>query len=95
MKKKYLALTLGTITTSLLILFSCTKINEATDLGGNLIPPVDNIHTFDTTLEVQVFNDSFTVVTDSTIALPGFTHFLGKINNDPFFGKTNAQMFLS
>jgi len=92
-KKKYLALTLGTITTSLLILFSCTKINEATELGGNLIPPVDNIHTFDTTLEVQVFNDSFTVVTDSTVALPGFTHFLGKINSDPFFGKTNAQLF--
>lgn len=93
MKKKYLALTLGTIITSLLILFSCTKINEATELGGNLIPPVDNIHTFDTTLEVQVFNDSFTVATDSTVALPGFTHFLGQINNDPFFGKTNAQMF--
>lgn len=93
MKKKYLALTLGTIITSLLILFSCTKINEATELGGNLIPPVDNIHTFDTTLEVQVFNDSFTVVTDSTVAWPGFTHFLGKISNDPFFGKTNAQMF--
>lgn len=93
MKKNYLVLTLGTIITSLLILFSCTKINEATELGGNLIPPVDNIHTFDTTLEVQVFNDSFTVVTDSTIALPGFTHFLGKINNDPFFGKTDAQIF--
>lgn len=93
MKKKYLALTLGTIITSLLILFSCRKINEATELGGNLIPPVDNIHTFDTTLDVQVFNDSFTVVTDTTRAFPGFQHFLGQINSDPFFGKTDARMF--
>jgi hypothetical protein len=93
-KKKHLAFTLGTIITSLLILFSCTKINEATELGGNLIPPVDNINTFDTTLDVQVFNDSFTVVTDSTVSLPGFQHFLGQINTDPFFGKTNARLFL-
>ncbi|MEO5561953.1 MAG: DUF4270 family protein [Chitinophagaceae bacterium] len=93
MKNKHVALTLGAIITSIIILFSCRKINEATELGGGLIPPVDNINTFDTTLDVQVFNDSFTVVNDSTVAFPGFEHFVGQINNDPFLGKTNAQLF--
>ena len=93
MKNKYLALGI-IITGSLILLFSCRKINEATELGGDLIPPVDNITTFDTTLEVQAFNDTFSLLTDSTLSSYNYEQFLGQISNDPFFGKTNAQMFL-
>lgn len=95
MKNKYLVLALGMliITSFAVSLFSCRKINEATELGGDLIPPVDNITTFDTTLEVQAFNDSFTLLTDSTLSSENYQQFLGTISNDPLFGKTNAQMF--
>lgn len=95
MKNKHLSLLSGLILLSLFVsLFSCRKINEATTLGTGLIPAVDNITTFDTTLEVEVYNDSFTVVTDSALSLPYFTHYLGQINSDPFFGKTNTQLSL-
>ncbi len=95
MKYKHLALTLGAIFTStLILLISCKKINESTSLGGDLIPVVDNIHTFDTTLEVQAFNDTFTVLTDTTLYNSRYTNYLGQINSDPFFGKTDAKLFL-
>lgn len=94
MKHKYLALTLGAIFTSIILLISCKKINESTSLGGDLIPPVDNINTFDTTLEVQAFNDTFTLLTDTMRYSSGYTNFLGQINSDPFFGKTDAKIFL-
>lgn len=94
MKNKPLVLSLGAIIACTIVLYSCKKINEATELGGGLIPPVDNIHTFDTTLEVQAFNDSFTMATDSIRSLGTDEQFLGQINNDPFFGKTDARMFL-
>lgn len=95
MKNNRLVLTLGIIITStIIILSSCKKINEATSLGDDLIPPVDNITTFDTTLSVEVYNDSFTVATDSTLSDPTYTHYLGRIDNDPLFGKTDAQIFL-
>jgi hypothetical protein len=94
-KNNRLALTLGIVITSTFILLSsCKKINEATELGDDLIPPIDNITTFDTTLYVQVFNDSFTLATDSTLSDPSYTHYLGHINSDPFFGKTDAKIFL-
>jgi len=94
-KHKQLALTLGAlIIAALVVLFSCRKINEATTLGGGLIPVVDNIYTFDTTLDVFAYNDTFTIANDTTIYDNSFTHFLGQINNDPFFGKTDAKLFL-
>ncbi len=95
MKQKHLALTLGAIFTSTLILFiSCKKINESTSLGGDLIPVVDNITTFDTILTVEAYNDTFSVVTDTTKYNTSYTHYLGHIENDPFFGKTDAKLFL-
>ncbi|MEP7372955.1 MAG: DUF4270 family protein [Chitinophagaceae bacterium] len=95
MKHKQLALTLGVlITSTLILLISCKKINESTTLGGDLVPAVDNITTFDTTLDVQAFNDTFSLTTDSTRYNNSYTHFLGQINNDPFFGKTDARLFL-
>lgn len=95
MKHKHLALTLGAIFTSTLILFiSCKKINESTTLGSDLIPVVDNITTFDTSLTVEAYNDTFSVLTDTTNYNSSYTNFLGLIENDPFFGKTDAKLFL-
>lgn len=76
-----------------LILASCRKINLATDVGQGLIPEVDNIHTFDTTIEVQTFNNIFTAASDSFNSLGTDEQFLGLINNDPIFGKTDARMY--
>lgn len=83
------------IVTAIAILFSaCKKINESTDLGGGLIPPVDNITTFDTIVDLQTFNDTFAFANDSVRFGPGDEFFLGKITNDPFFGASEAQLFL-
>lgn len=84
------------IVTSVAILFSaCKKINESTELGGSLIPPVDGINTFDTSLyNVQVFNDTFGLMTDSFRLDNSQEFFVGKINTDQFFGKTDARVFL-
>src|SRR5688500_12618226 len=94
-KYKHLALTLGAIFTSTIIfLISCKKINESTTLGSDLIPVVDNINTFDTILTVQAFNDTFSELTDTTYYSSSYTNYLGHIESDPFFGKTDAKLFL-
>ena len=95
MKNRKIVLSFIAIVTTVAILFSaCKKINEATELGGGLIPPVDNITTFDTTLTVHAFNDTFGLANDSQYLAKNEEFFLGKINNDPFFGKTDARLFL-
>ncbi len=94
MKNRYFFLYLIAIVATVAIVFSaCRKINEATELGGSLIPPVDGINTFDTLINVQAFNDTFGMVTDSQRLDKNQEFFLGNINNDPFFGKTDARMF--
>jgi hypothetical protein len=58
-KNRNSALYFIAIAASVTVLFSaCRKINEATELGGGLIPPVDNITTFDTSITIQAFNDT-------------------------------------
>lgn len=95
MKNRHLVLSFVAIVASVAIVFSaCKKINEATELGGGLIPPVDNINTFDTTITVQAFNDTFGLANDSLYIAKGDEFFLGRINADPFFGKTDARLFL-
>ena len=85
---------LGVLIVSIGIIFSaCKKINEATDLGGDLLPPIDNVNTFDTTLTVEVYNGLFTDLTDSSRLNRAEEQFLGRINNDPLFGGTDARMF--
>jgi Domain of unknown function (DUF4270) len=69
--------------------WSCTKI-DTTDLGANLIPVADNIHTFDTTLNV-VTNNFDPVVCDSMYRTD--LHALGIISDDPYFGKTSANIY--
>lgn len=100
MKNRQLSLSILTlIAISIVIFSSCKKINEATDLGGGLIPPIDNINTFDTTLTVEAYNDIFPftgnpLLNDSTRSSKADEQFLGLITSDPFFGRTDARMFL-
>ena len=77
----------------ILFLASCRRINQSTELGNDLIPPIDNINTFDTTLIALAFNDSIRFADDSIRMGEGGEHFLGLINNDPFFGRTDARIF--
>lgn len=78
----------------LLIISSCKKLNEATDLGDDIIPGVDGVNTFDTTLTVEAYNSIFDPSKDSVYSFATDDHILGSITNDPFFGKTDASIFL-
>ncbi len=68
--------------------FSCKKINEATDLGGGLIPGVDNVNTFEVALNTitdnKLYNDTVRVGYSDAVAL-------GDVN-DPVFGQTHANL---
>jgi hypothetical protein len=82
---------------SSLLFHSCTKV-KSTDIGVGLLPSVDNITTFDTTLEVVSINRLFG---DSAVPLVGkdfqgraMEHVLGSISNDPVFGSTTAAIFM-
>jgi len=81
----------------LFIVSSCRKLNEASEIGGSVIPGADGVNTFDTTItSLQTFNHIFEGTKDSAMALGnlGYDQILGNISNDPLFGKTNAKMFL-
>jgi hypothetical protein len=79
------------VLTGLLIYSSCTKI-DTTDLGNDLIPAVDNVHTFETILDVETNNFLFpdTTRTYGSQPVP-----IGAISDDPEFGKTTAHLYLS
>ncbi len=68
--------------------YSCAKI-DTTALGSDLIPAVDNVHTFDTTLDVVTNND---FLADTTAITYNEDHALG-ILNDPNFGSTKATIY--
>lgn len=78
----------------LFFIFSCSKINEATDLGDDIIPGIDGVNTFDTTLTVETYDSIFDPLRDSVRVNRTADHILGNIVSDPFFGKTNAKIFL-
>jgi hypothetical protein len=77
-----------------IVFSSCRKINEATELGGGIIPLIDGVNTFDTIITVQAYNDTFGLANDSQYLSKGEEFFLGRINNDPLFGKTDARIFM-
>jgi|688.fasta_scaffold209762_2 hypothetical protein len=68
---------------------ACTKIST-TELGSGLIPTVDGVNTFDTTLEIITEN---VVESDTTRVYKFYAQALGIISNDPIFGKTSANLF--
>jgi hypothetical protein len=79
------------------ISWQCTKI-DTTDIGGNLIPVVDNVNTFATELEVIANNYDSLITTPTSqneCAVIDRTdeNILGYIGNDPYFGKTTASIF--
>lgn len=90
MNRKFLALAVAVLT-GLFFYSACTKI-DTTDIGNDLIPAVDNVNTFETTLDV--ITDNF-LYPDSTRISSGSLHAIGLIANDPEFGKTEAAAYFS
>ncbi|HET7896403.1 MAG TPA: DUF4270 family protein, partial [Flavisolibacter sp.] len=74
-----------------IFLASCTKLNSPTELGDELLPTVDNVNTFDTTLNVIA---SYHPFNDSTKHLISESMALGQIT-DPEFGNTTADMYFN
>lgn len=89
MNRKGLSVLLSVV--FLLLFSSCTKINESTQLGDDLIPAVDNVNTFDTTISLVAayhpFNDTSQHYISDNMAL-------GKIA-DPLFGTATADMYFN
>lgn len=80
------------VTLGLIVFFySCTKLNEPTELGDDLIPVVDNVNTFDTSFYPQV---GYYPITDSSKHFIEDPMALGK-TNDPVFGTTTADMYFN
>ena len=73
-----------------IINWSCTKV-DTTTMGSDLLPAVDNVHTFADTLSVVGTQGLYT--SDSTTLSYSDYHALGNITNDPVFGKTQASVF--
>lgn len=91
MNNKNLVFSFVAIISVLLIGFvSCKKINEATELGGGLIPPIDNITTFETYLDIETDNKLFN---DTTNVYGSDYLTLGHIATDPEFGTTHANAY--
>jgi hypothetical protein len=68
---------------------ACTRIST-TEIGTGLIPAVDGVNTFETTLNVIANN----VPVDSVRISKYQEHALGYISNDPIFGTTEARINL-
>ncbi|WP_158638297.1 DUF4270 family protein [Panacibacter ginsenosidivorans] len=66
---------------------ACTKI-VTTDIGGDLIPPIDGVNTKEMFLDVTSKNMKDTIVKVGI----GTPNALGYISNDPLFGKTSASI---
>ena len=91
MKLKSLLFATGLGIVAIVLYTSCTKITP-TDIGADLLPAVDNVTTFDTTLRVYADNYLFN---DSSRVNYAQNHALGVIEDDPEFGKTESQIYLS
>lgn len=75
----------------LVINWGCTKI-DTTSLGADLIPVVDNVHTFADTLDVVTLSQGLMV--DTTRLTSSDYHIFGSISNDPVFGTTHSDCYL-
>lgn len=71
--------------------WGCTKI-DTTTLGSDLIPAVDNVHTFADTLDITTLQQG--VLADTSRVVYSDLHVLGSITNDPLFGKTYSDLYL-
>ena len=73
-----------------IIFLSCKKLNEPTDLGSDLIPSVDNVNTFELSLETET--DNFSLLNDTTEVYYKDQFAVGTLN-DPEFGTTEASLY--
>ena len=89
MQKRILPLAITALLISL-IGWNCTKL-DTTDIGSDLLPAVDNVHTFDTTLLINTTQGFFN---DSTTIGKYDDHAVGSITNDPLFGRTTANIYM-
>lgn len=89
MQKRILFL-ITVLTSFYFIIGGCAKL-DTTDIGSDLLPAVDNVNTFaaeyDITTTQGFFNPDTAVITRAD------DHVLGKINNDPLFGTTTANVY--
>lgn len=72
--------------------WNCTKIDN-TNIGAELLPAVDNVNTFDTTIEV-IANNFDSVLSDCSVIYPADDHSLGCINSNPLFGTTKSIIYI-
>jgi hypothetical protein len=76
-------------------LFSWSSCKENTVIPPNLIPPVDNIHTFG--LDASSFNPVLRPGFFDSARTDDYTNYyagIGKISNDPFFGRVTAGLYV-
>lgn len=90
MQRKFLRLVVAIGVVSF-VSWSCTKI-DTTKVGQDLIPAVDNVHTFADTLSIIATQGILSP--DTTRISSGDVHVLGTITSDPLFGKTDASVYL-
>ena len=90
MQRRFLPIIAGLFFSVSLLHISCNKL-DTTNIGSDLIPPVDNVSTFETTLNIVTTQGLFN---DTTALVSSEQHVFGSISNDPVFGKTNADLFL-
>ena len=90
MQKRILPVAIIAITFISLIGWNCTKL-DTTDIGSDLLPAVDNVHTFADTLLINSTQGFFN---DSTVIGKYEDHALGSITNDPLFGRTTANIYM-
>ena len=72
------------------IIAGCSKL-DTTDIGSDLLPAIDNVNTFEKFLDITTTQGIFS--NDSTRVSYDDDHVLGKINNDPLFGTTTANVY--
>ncbi|MEP6677045.1 MAG: DUF4270 family protein [Ferruginibacter sp.] len=90
MQRRFLPIIAGAFFSVSFLNLSCNKL-DTTDIGSDLIPPVDNVSTFETTLNINTTQGIFN---DSTVLASTDEHVVGSISQDPVFGKTNADLFV-
>ena len=89
MKSRILVVSIGSIFFSSFFFFlSCKKVNEATQLGDDLVPAVDNVHTFEVALNTVTNN----VLFNDTTLVDYFDYLAIGDLNDPEFGHTHANI---
>ncbi len=89
-QKRILPLALTAIITLFIFGLNCTKL-DTTNIGGDVLPDVDNVNTFADTLLINSTQGFFG---DSTVIGKYDDHALGQINNDPLFGRTTANVYM-